>query len=278
MLLENLRDYGGSRMARCAVCGKEVLMPFRCVYCGEYFCAEHRLPEKHNCPGLRAAASPYEKELKLRKEIEKRSEAPMAPKPRRAGLTAHQEITHLAVGALLVILVGFSLIGYNFRLHPITLAVYAIGFAASFLLHELGHRTYARSHGLYARFRLDPFGALLTLITAIPFIPFKIIAPGAVIVSGITSIEILGMTALIGPIINLALSAAFVISGFIIRPLSPILFPLGALNAFIALFNLIPFGELDGRKVLAWSPARWITALALSVILLIATSTAFRWI
>ena len=263
-------------MARCAVCGKEVLMPFRCAYCGEYFCAEHRLPEKHNCLGLRAAASPYEKELKLRREIEESFQASAMPKPRRAGLIAHREITHLAIGALLVILVGFSLMGYNFRLHPLILAVYAIGFAASFLFHELGHRAYARSQGLHARFKLDPFGALLTLITAIPFIPFKIIAPGAVVISGITSIEILGMTALVGPIINLALSAAFVISGFIIKPLSPIFFPLGILNAFIALFNLIPFGELDGRKVLAWSPARWIIALTLSIILLIITSTAYR--
>lgn len=265
-------------MARCAVCGREVLMPFRCAYCGEYFCAEHRLPEKHNCLGLRAATSPYEKELKLRRKIEESFQASMTPKPRRAGLMARQEITHLAIGALLVILVGFSLMGYNFRLHPLILAVYAVGFAASFLLHELGHRAYARSHGLHARFRLDPFGALLTLITAIPFIPFKIIAPGAVVISGITSIEVLGMTALVGPIINLALSAAFVISGFIIRSLSPILFPLGILNAFIALFNLIPLGELDGRKVLAWSPARWIIALILSIILLITTSIAYRWI
>ena len=51
-------------MTKCEVCGKEVLMPFKCPYCGGYFCAEHRLPEKHNCPGLYAAASPYEKEWK----------------------------------------------------------------------------------------------------------------------------------------------------------------------------------------------------------------------
>ena len=246
-------------MARCAVCGKEVLMPFRCAYCGEYFCSEHRLPEKHNCPGLRAAASPYEKEFKLRRMLEKESieEALESRWYRRAAsLEARREYLHFFIGALLVVLVGFSLIGYNFLIHPIYLICYLIGFVVSFLLHELSHRAYARSKGLYARFKLDPFGALLTLITAIPFIPFKIIAPGAVVISGITSIEILGMTALVGPLINLALSAAFVIGGFIIRPFSLILFPLGILNAFIALFNLIPFGELDGRKVLAWSPAR----------------------
>ncbi len=27
-------------------------MPFKCKFCGEIFCYEHRLPENHNCPGL----------------------------------------------------------------------------------------------------------------------------------------------------------------------------------------------------------------------------------
>ncbi len=40
-------------MAKCDVCGKEEYLPYRCKYCGGTFCAEHRLPEKHNCPGIR---------------------------------------------------------------------------------------------------------------------------------------------------------------------------------------------------------------------------------
>jgi len=35
----------------CYYCLSPVYMPFRCNRCGGYFCAEHRLPEKHNCPG-----------------------------------------------------------------------------------------------------------------------------------------------------------------------------------------------------------------------------------
>ena len=27
-------------------------MPYECKFCGEQFCAEHRLPERHTCPGL----------------------------------------------------------------------------------------------------------------------------------------------------------------------------------------------------------------------------------
>jgi len=37
-------------MPKCEQCGKEVELPFECSFCGHYFCAEHRLPENHNCP------------------------------------------------------------------------------------------------------------------------------------------------------------------------------------------------------------------------------------
>ena len=38
-------------MAECSKCGKQS-MSFTCRYCGEKFCSEHRLPEKHDCEGL----------------------------------------------------------------------------------------------------------------------------------------------------------------------------------------------------------------------------------
>ncbi|QIB73355.1 rhomboid family intramembrane serine protease [Halogeometricum borinquense] len=39
-------------MATCDECGKHENMPYQCRRCGQTFCAEHRLPENHNCPGL----------------------------------------------------------------------------------------------------------------------------------------------------------------------------------------------------------------------------------
>lgn len=39
-------------MGRCQLCNKEVDLPFTCSYCGQTFCAEHRLPENHRCPAL----------------------------------------------------------------------------------------------------------------------------------------------------------------------------------------------------------------------------------
>ncbi|MGB8780326.1 MAG: AN1-type zinc finger domain-containing protein [Candidatus Bathyarchaeia archaeon] len=37
---------------KCEQCGKEVVLPFTCTYCGKVFCDEHRLPESHECNKL----------------------------------------------------------------------------------------------------------------------------------------------------------------------------------------------------------------------------------
>jgi len=39
-------------MSECDVCGKQENMPYQCGHCGGTYCAEHRLPEAHDCPGL----------------------------------------------------------------------------------------------------------------------------------------------------------------------------------------------------------------------------------
>ncbi|MDY6769459.1 MAG: rhomboid family intramembrane serine protease [Candidatus Nanohaloarchaea archaeon] len=40
-------------MPECAACGDDVSMPFRCKFCEDSFCSAHRLPENHDCGGLR---------------------------------------------------------------------------------------------------------------------------------------------------------------------------------------------------------------------------------
>jgi len=39
-------------MVKCDHCGKEIYMPFKCKYCQLSFCADHRLPEAHDCKNL----------------------------------------------------------------------------------------------------------------------------------------------------------------------------------------------------------------------------------
>jgi hypothetical protein len=41
-------------MTHCDYCDKKIDgLPFHCRRCGKYFCSKHRLPEDHNCPGLK---------------------------------------------------------------------------------------------------------------------------------------------------------------------------------------------------------------------------------
>ncbi len=49
-------------MGECTACGKQLDLPFTCAYCGEQFCAEHRLPESHNCPSQPKEPPQYIKE------------------------------------------------------------------------------------------------------------------------------------------------------------------------------------------------------------------------
>lgn len=46
-------------MPKCERCGKETQFRFHCSYCGKAFCAEHRLPENHQCPNLPKAPPPH---------------------------------------------------------------------------------------------------------------------------------------------------------------------------------------------------------------------------
>ncbi len=39
-------------MGICTYCGVQETMPFKCKFCQNIYCGEHRLPENHGCVGL----------------------------------------------------------------------------------------------------------------------------------------------------------------------------------------------------------------------------------
>jgi len=264
----------------CQKCGKETFLPFRCPYCGGYFCTEHRLPENHDCPRLELARSPSRENTLI----------PIQPKPLRAGSQyeytatyyipveqkrrlrfSSKEITHLAIAALLVAGIGFSF-GLSREIYaklggPLMLTVIALTVAVSFLAHELAHKFAAQKEGLWAEFRLILTGLMLTAISIIS--PFKIISPGAVVIFGSTSRESVGKISAVGPTTNIALSTVLAGAFFIVR--QPALIYASAINAWIALFNLIPFGILDGYKVFTWNKSVWALAFTTSLALTILT-------
>ncbi|MFC6963741.1 metalloprotease [Halocatena marina] len=136
----------------------------------------------------------------------------------------------------------------------VTLALSMGTVGIGFLLHELAHKVVAIQFGRIAEFRADY--TMLAVAIGAGLVGFLFAAPGAVYHAGreITPRQN-GLIAVAGPLTNLALAAVF----FPLVLFSPdgILQQAGQLgvsvNLLLAGFNMIPFGPLDGRKVLSWS-------------------------
>jgi len=267
---------------KCKQCDAETYMPFKCPYCNQYFCVEHRLPENHNCPENWRSQAPREqpaRTLKTKAEPSYQYSVTMMPPQKRGKVIwfSTTELKHLAVGTLLVMGVGASLFLFNFSLTAFSLtavALLAVVLTFSFLIHEIAHKMSAQRQGLWAEFRLTPIGALITLISI--FAPlFKIISPGAVMIAGPGDRETIGKTAFAGPLTNIILATLFLITGSITEiinsnPVIVLVAVFGAwINSFIAVFNLIPFGIMDGYKIFRWNKILWTLSFSVSIILAI---------
>jgi Zn-dependent protease len=130
-------------------------------------------------------------------------------------------------------------------------AVSVVTVGVGFLLHELAHKVIAVRFGQVAEFRADYNMLFLALMAG--FAGFLFAAPGAVYHRGRVTRREQGLIALAGPVTNVALAIVF-------APLllfGGVLGLIGALgvviNLLLAGFNMIPFGPLDGKKVLAWN-------------------------
>jgi Zn-dependent protease len=144
-------------------------------------------------------------------------------------------------------------------------SVFALLLTASFLVHEMAHKITAQKRGLWAEFRLTTWGAMLTLISVI--LPFKLISPGAVMISGPAKLDEVGKISIAGPSINLALCSMFLGAAFIPSSYMSLFCIVAFINATIAVFNLIPFGILDGFKIYNWNKKVWVLAFAVAVAL-----------
>jgi Zn-dependent protease len=160
----------------------------------------------------------------------------------------------------------------------------------AFVFHELAHRFVAKRYGFQAVYRTSMPGLILALIVSLTGWIFA--APGGVYISGVSTTatrEKMGKTALAGPIMNILLAVLFIGLTILSIPffrwyiagtnasfdqIEPMLeFTYGVLlagvqiNAWLALFNLIPFGQFDGLKVFSWNKVVWGFALGASILL-----------
>ncbi len=184
----------------------------------------------------------------------------------------HGEWLHVLVGALLVLAAGLSWL-YSAQLSALGLALDGSLFVLAFLVHEMAHKFSAIHYGYHAEFRLQTWGAVLTAISVvIPF--FKIIAPGATVIYGPDDRYLMGRTAAWGPATNIAMGAVEMALSYAIPSLQYYLSVAAYVNAFIAFFNLIPLGILDGLKVLRWRKSVWGLMFLVSIIMLAASLMA----
>jgi len=260
---------------KCQKCQKEVFLPFRCPYCGEYFCSEHRLPENHECPRIEHAHAPREETQPIILQKQRPYEytisyVPTQPTKRGKIHFSTKEIKHLTIATLLVISVGLSLGLFSnlFYTNYVMLITFTTILTTSFLLHEIAHKIVAQREGFWAEFRLTLIGAILTLISIITPL-FKIISPGAVMIAGFADMKSMGKTSIAGPLTNITLSTVFLAGNFLFPQQISILALAAFFNAWIALFNLIPFGILDGFKVFQWNKKNWVLVFTSSLILTI---------
>ena len=265
----------------CDFCGKEEALPFVCNYCGGAFCADHRLPEAHQCKGdltqKRAVVAPPQTTFSWQ------TQAPPTQAPRPAGVYTRIEkrdkvIAWLALGfAFALSLGGGGALLIESGVTPtsvaylVALALLTVG--PGFVFHELSHKFVAQRYGFWAEFRMWPMGLALALITSL--IGFIFAAPGATYISGMNiSREENGRISVAGPLVNIMIGALF-LPFLLYSPTGGFLFYVGLIgsyiNFFLSLFNLLPFGPLDGAKVFRWNAPLWVAAF-------VASGAAWFWV
>ncbi|MFB6091980.1 MAG: metalloprotease [Haloquadratum sp.] len=139
-------------------------------------------------------------------------------------------------------------------LAPLVLSLLTAGFG--FLFHEVAHKVVAVRFGQVAEFRADYGMLFLAVVSALAGFIFA--APGAVHHRGRLSAREHGLIALAGPATNALLAVVFAPVFVVgVSAGSEFLALAGArgltINLFLAAFNMLPFGSLDGNTVLGWS-------------------------
>ena len=183
-----------------------------------------------------------------------------------------KELRDLVISALaLALAFGITLSGGIRAFQQPTILVFVIGVALvavslGFVFHELGHRLIARRFGYFAEYTMWPMGLMVAL--GFSLFGFVFAAPGAVMIYPRTNVlgtaslnrQKIGLISLAGPVTNIGLAVVFLGLDFI-QP--TLLFTLGTrINTWLALFNLIPSGLLDGAKILKWNKGIWLISIA----------------
>ncbi|HYG00318.1 MAG TPA: AN1-type zinc finger domain-containing protein [Candidatus Saccharimonadales bacterium] len=250
---------------KCYFCDKVDNLPFRCNYCKGYFCGDHRNPMIHSCTFLEIYCKKNNDIKFTNNNVSNNAPSWVRVLRRMFKIKSSKtELLHLSIATVLVTCVGLSLNQYR----TFSWQFLAI-FISAFLVHELAHKFLAQYYGSWAEFRAEIYGLIITAISALPIMPFKLIAPGAVMVH-LSDRQKFGRVALIGPVTNLVMGFSFLLLSNVGSNSTGYFFVIGAaFNGWIAMFNLIPMGVLDGQKIFDWNKLVWGLSMAAAMLLFV---------
>ena len=181
-------------------------------------------------------------------------------------------VAWVALGAAFTIFIDRSIAEAAMRgtVDPSTAAL-ALGVSlatvgVAFLLHELAHKVVAVRFGQVAAFKADYGMLFLAVMSALA--GFLFAAPGAVVHRGRITARENGLIALAGPVTNIGLAAVFLPLMLFGPGLLGLVGQRGvSINLLLAGFNMIPYGPLDGKKVIGWSKSVYLAVAVPSVLL-----------
>ncbi len=168
---------------------------------------------------------------------------------------------------------GFSMTAGFF----VAVAISAFTVGVGFLLHELMHKYFAQKYGCRAEFRAFDFMLVIAFLMALFRSPVFFAAPGAVFIAGNVNPARNGRISAAGPMTNVVLAALFIGMKLLLSSVYPSVLLLSiasygaSVNAWLAVFNMLPFMGLDGSKVLRWNIRAYAAVMALAIGAMVAT-------
>ena len=193
----------------------------------------------------------------------------------RSGITfSRKEIYHILIAiSVLTIAFSFVFVPYPPLRHITQVLNYFpqsfLAIVTAFFCHEIAHKYVGQKFGYWSEFRMFPQGLLFALFLGIT-VGILFAAPGAVQIFGRPTREEMGKISVAGPVTNLCLGLVFAgIWSLSEGLISSISFFIAYINVFLAFFNLLPFGPLDGLKILRWKKELWGLLIGIDIIILI---------
>ncbi|MDR0198697.1 MAG: site-2 protease family protein [Methanomassiliicoccaceae archaeon] len=151
----------------------------------------------------------------------------------------------------------------------------AVVVCTSFVIHELAHKFVAQRFGAWAEYRMFPFGLLVALLLSFTGLIFA--APGAVYIKGYIDRAMNGKISAAGPAVNIVIGVVALVLAYSTDGLvSSVFWIMASINAFFAVFNMLPIPPFDGSKIYGWNVAIYLLMMAAAVALL--ATAWFRFI